>query len=339
MKNILQQLKTLQKAELAAYSPGLNSIKGILVLLVILSHALPLSLILFVIFFFHMPLFLSISGFLVKKSAFDNGIFPYLKKLVNRAIIPWLIAFVVYIPFSFYHRSYTTFSIYDIIYPYFHLWYVPAYVLGAVLCFWVIKFNIPTFIVLLFTTAITVAWFLIYRDPKLPIPELPVYFLGEKRFYSYLLFFFLGFALRNQLIKLRPNAILLLLFIGLSFIAIIGIIYKGQAFFDFFVLPYLILNISLIFFTIIYTSSQNWTQNKFIVFLNNQSLGLYLYHPMFVFMAYEYLEDPKMNQTDNLTGLFIFFITVALTSLLVWLFTQFEITNKYVLGNVKKLSA
>jgi peptidoglycan/LPS O-acetylase OafA/YrhL len=127
-----------------------------------------------------------------------------------------------------------------------------------------------------------------------------------------------------------------LFLIGLSFVGIVGIIFKGQQFFNFFVIPYLILNISLIFFTIIYTSSQNWTDNTFIHFLNNQSLGIYLYHPMFIFIAYEYLDDPKMNQTDNLTGFIIFGITVLLTSTLVWLLTQFEITNKYVLGNIKK---
>ncbi len=336
MLKYLQQFKTLQHTELPSYSPGLNTVKGLLVLLVILSHALPLGLALFVIFFFHMPLFLSISGFLVKKSAYDKGIFPFLKKLVNRAIIPWLIAFVVYLPFAFYHRSILTFSVYDIIHPFFHLWYVPAYILAVIVCYWVIKFKIPSFLVLILTACITVAWFLIYRDPKLPINELPLYFLGEKRFYSYLLFFYIGFALRNSIIKLRPNALLLLFLIGLSFVGIVGIIFKGQQFFNFFVIPYLILNISLIFFTIIYTSSQNWTDNAFIHFLNNQSLGIYLYHPMFIFIAYEYLDDPKMNQTDNLTGFIVFGITVLLTSTLVWLLTQFEITNKYVLGNIKK---
>lgn len=336
MLKYLQQFKTLQHTELPSYSPGLNTVKGLLVLLVILSHALPLGLALFVIFFFHMPLFLSISGFLVKKSAYDKGIFTFLKKLVNRAIIPWLIAFVVYLPFAFYHRSILTFSVYDIIHPFFHLWYVPAYILAVIVCYWVIKFKIPSFLVLILTACITVAWFLIYRDPKLPINELPLYFLGEKRFYSYLLFFYIGFALRNSIIKLRPNALLLLFLIGLSFVGIVGIIFKGQQFFNFFVIPYLILNISLIFFTIIYTSSQNWTDNAFIHFLNNQSLGIYLYHPMFIFIAYEYLDDPKMNQTDNLTGFIIFGITVLLTSTLVWLLTQFEITNKYVLGNIKK---
>lgn len=336
MLKFIQQFKTLQSAELASYSLGLNTIKGLLVLLVILSHALPLGLALFVIFFFHMPLFLSISGFLVKKSAFSNGIFPFLKKLINRAIIPWLIAFLVYLPFAFNNRSFLNFSIYDIIYPFFHLWYVPAYILAVIVCFWVIKFKIPNFLILILTICCTVGWFLIYRDPKMPIPELPLYFLGEKRFYSYLLFFYIGFALRNNIIKLRPNALLLIILIGFSFIGIIGIIYKGEQFFNFFVVPYLILNASLIFFTIIYTSSQNWTNNKFIHFLNNQSLGIYLYHPMFIFIAYEYLEDPKMNKTDNSTGLFIFALTVVLTSTLVWLFTQFEITNKYVLGNIKK---
>lgn len=85
-------------------------------------------------------------------------------------------------------------------------------------------------------------------------------------------------------------------------------------------------------------AKQNWTNNPFIQFLNNQSLGIYLYHPLFIFMAYQYLENPEMNKTSNLEGGIIFVIATLFSTVLVWLLTQFEITNKYFLGNVKSQS-
>jgi peptidoglycan/LPS O-acetylase OafA/YrhL len=103
------------------------------------------------------------------------------------------------------------------------------------------------------------------------------------------------------------------------------------------VTPYLICNIGLGFFTLIYLSSQNWTNNKFIHFVNNQSLGIYLYHPLFIFLAYQALNDPQMNKLNDLYGSIIFVLSTLLSTALIWLLTQFEITNRYVLGNTKKI--
>ena len=75
MIQFFKQFKSLQQAEIGSYSPGLNAIKGLLVIIVIFGHAINITSKFQTVYFFHMPLFLSISGFLVKKSAFDEGIF------------------------------------------------------------------------------------------------------------------------------------------------------------------------------------------------------------------------------------------------------------------------
>lgn len=336
MLKLIQHFKYLQHEPINNYSPGLNSIKGLLVLAVIFGHSLNINSNFQAIYFFHMPLFLAISGFLVKKSAFENGIISFLKKLMNRAFIPWLIAFSIYIPVTFYQQSITSFSIQNIIYPYYHLWYVPAYIIGTIVCFSAIKFKIPSTIMLLFTALLIVAYFLIYRNSTIQVTDLPLYYLGDKRFYSYLFFFFFGFAIRNYLVKIRPNALLLIILILVSAFLVLYIDFRAKQFNNYIVIPYLILNTCLIFFIVIYSSSQNWTTNKFIHFLNTQSLGIYLYHYLFIFAAYQLLNDPKMNKLSTITGTFIFIGTVILTSILVWLLTQFNVTNKYVLGNIKK---
>ena len=336
MAKIIQQLKTLQQAEIANYSPGLNTVKALLVLIVIFGHSINIYSNLQIIYFFHMPLFLSISGFLLKKSVFDEGILAYFKKIINRAIIPWIIAFCVFIPVLFYNTSIANFSFKDILYPYYHLWYIPAYLVAAVFCFFTLKFKIPSWLVLLFTALVTSYWFITYRNNPMQPTQLPLYFLGDKRIYGYLLFFYLGFAIRNKIINFRPNAFMLISLIGITVLAILVFIFKHLPEF-YLLIPYLICNICLVFFIVIYTSSQNWTNNKWIEFLNNQSLGIYLYHPLFIFIAYQWLQNPGRDKTSTIEAIIIFLITTFLTTVLVWVLAQFEITNKYVLGNVKKL--
>jgi fucose 4-O-acetylase-like acetyltransferase len=336
MITFFKQFKSIQQAEIGSYSPVLNAIKGLLVIIVIFGHAINITSKFQTVYFFHMPLFLSISGFLVKKSAFDEGIFPYFKKFFNRAIIPWLIAFVVFIPIAFYNKLFATFSVKDILYPYYHLWYIPAYILGVCVCFLVVKYKIPYWLMLIVLGIISCCWFIIYRDSS---PDnLPLFYLGEKRIYGYLTFFFLGFAIRNKEIKWRPNPYLLMVIISLTGLVILAFIAKHmQSNGLLLVTPYLICNIGLGFFTLIYLSSQNWTNNKFIHFVNNQSLGIYLYHPLFIFMAYQALNDPQMNKLNDLYGSIIFVLSTLLSTALIWLLTQFEITNRYVLGNTKKI--
>lgn len=83
---MLKNLKELRFSEIGNYSPGLNTIKAILVILVVFGHAININSNLQVIYFFHMPLFLAISGFLVKKSAFENGIVNYLKNYLTEQL-------------------------------------------------------------------------------------------------------------------------------------------------------------------------------------------------------------------------------------------------------------
>lgn len=332
---MIKKLLKYQNEEIGSYSPGLNTIKAILVIFVVFGHAINVNSNLQIIYFFHMPLFLAISGFLVKKSAFDNGIIAYLKKLMNRAIIPWLIAFVLFVPVSFYHHSISSFSYKNIIYPYYHLWYIPAYVIATVFCYFIMKLKIPSWFVIVFTVLTTSYWFVVFRNSHLSASELPLFYLGDKRIYGYLLFFYLGFSIRNGTINYKPNPLFLLVLIGLSSLSILFLIFKHQPDYTL-LLPYLICNISLLFFSVIYLSSQNWSENKFLLFLNNQSLGIYLYHPIFIFIAYELLNDPKMNQTSNSIGLIIFIFSLVLSYLLVWSLSKFNFTNKYLLGNIKK---
>src|SRR5206468_6139943 len=109
--------------------------KGTLLILVILTHALPNSMLLYFFYIFHMPVFLSVSGYLLKSSVFRNGFRNHLKRSSQRSLIPWAIASLVYLPFNLQGRSLSRLTITDLLYPFYHLWYVPAYFLVVTLCY------------------------------------------------------------------------------------------------------------------------------------------------------------------------------------------------------------
>jgi acyltransferase len=338
MRKYIEQLYNVQVTEAVNIYPGLNAARGILVLLVIFTHSLPGGMLLYFNYFFHMPVFLSVSGYLLKQSVFKKGFRQYLKKLTNRLLIPWFIASVFYLPFSLHGRSLTQLTITDLIYPFFHLWYVPAYFIGSLLCYTITRFGIPAKLVLTVTAAFTVCWYLFYRDNPLPVAEQPLYWLGEKRFYAYLFFFFLGFSLRNGLIKFLPHPLVLLACVFTAFSAIVIFVY-GHTPDITTVLPYMIFNSSLVMFLLIYAAPQNWFQNKLVLLTNKQSLGIYLYHPMIIFIIYRFIGDPEKKHVSNLQGLGVGLITLAIILSVVWFIQKWGFANRYLLGIIKKKEA
>lgn len=338
MRKYLQQLNAVQNTAQAKVYPGLNAAKGTLILLVIFTHSLPDGMLLYFNYFFHMPVFLAISGYLLKQSAFKQGLKKYLERLTHRLLIPWIIASILYLPFSLKGRALSELTITDLIYPFFHLWYVPAYFIGALLCYFVTRLNIPAKMVLLVTAAFTVCWYIFFRDNQLPVAAQPLYWFGEKRFYAYLFFFFLGFSLRNELVKLFPPPLFLLGSIIGSFAVIVGFVYSNMSDFAT-IIPYMIFNSSLVLFLLIYAAPQNWLQNKLILLTNKQSLGIYLYHPMIIFIIYRIIGDPDKKQVSNLQGFAVGLITLATILSLVWLIQKWDFSNRYLLGIIKEKEA
>ena len=119
---------------------NLDLLKGVLILLVVAGHLLeePLSESLprYLIYAFHMPVFLGIAGFLFdyEKSG-QRKLSEFLGKLLVRVALPWTAAVLAYCfileghhlgePRVFLRKLAESFS-----YPYFHLWFIPAYVVS-----------------------------------------------------------------------------------------------------------------------------------------------------------------------------------------------------------------
>ena len=78
------------------YWKGFDFIKGILIIIVFWGHVIPGVLretyLRYLIYSFHMPLFIGISGFLLNIEKLDMRIIPLFKKYWKRMICPWIIA-------------------------------------------------------------------------------------------------------------------------------------------------------------------------------------------------------------------------------------------------------
>lgn len=322
---------TLKLNTQSNYFPGLNTLKGILTFLVIFTHSMPHGMILYINYLFHMPVYLAISGFLLKESSFKNGFKVMFKRLLHRLFIPWTLAWILYLPLRLDGRSIFEISISDLIYPFFHLWYIPAYFLGVLLCYAVTKYKIRVVFVLIITSLITSCWFVFYKESKLPIDEQPLYYLGDKRLYSYMFFFFIGFCLRNGLIKFKPSVLKLAFLIVIMFcLSIISVYQESPTVIA--LIPYMIFNTSLVLFLLNYIGHLEVFQNKFVLLFNKHSLGLYLFHPIMIYLIYYFLGDSKMKHANNWEGLIVGFTAMTMTLLFTLFLQKWPMTSRYFLG-------
>ncbi len=334
MLKIEKQIYYTATAESLKVYPGLNTAKAVLIMLVVFAHCLPAGMIQYYNYFFEMPLFMAISGFLLKTSAFKNGLNSYLIKMTKRLIVPWLFAMIVYFPLQLNGRSLMQFSVFDLLYPFYHLWFIPAYLLSAIICYAITKHKVPVLLVLVLSGIGTGLWYVLFRDtPELTTDQI-LYYFGDKRLYAYIFFFVAGFGLRNQFVSIRPLPIPLLFIITSSFI-LVAICVENSFSSWFTVLPYLFFNFSLLVYVLHYWAPQNIIRSKFLDFVNKHSLGIYLYHPIIMIGIYKLIGDPAKQFISMPQGFIVGAITLAIVVPVVWLVSRSKYSDKLMLGNTK----
>ena len=335
IKTIWTTLKVTKFRESPIRFPGLDGAKGLLVLMVVMTHCLPKSTFLYFMYFFHMPLFMAISGFLVKISTFKDGFSGYIQRMWSRLIIPWCIASLLFLPFQLNENGIYEFEYTSFLYPYYHLWYIPSLLIGAFLCYSVLRWHVSIWFLLIITAVFSIIWYNIYRDTNIPIKQLPLYWLGDKRLFAYLFFFILGFSIRNKLIPLSFKVEYILFILTVSFSVVVFLVFKHSGNLII-VWPYMVFNASLVIFVLVFIAPQRWLQHKLLLWINNNSLGFYLFHPLFQISIYDFiLKDKAQVKVTHLESILIFLIVFTLTALLIKLLQQFKITNKLLLGNIK----
>jgi acyltransferase len=133
--------------------------KGALILLVFIGHAIKGGINdvfgRYMIYFFHMPLFISISGYLFNTAKIKElSLIGVVKKYLFRVVIPWAIAVIFYafVAFFFKHPKLGIgrYLLHSFIEPYYHLWFVLGF-FAWVLATWFflkIKLNVNHILIL-----------------------------------------------------------------------------------------------------------------------------------------------------------------------------------------------
>lgn len=283
-------------------NPHFDQIKGILILLVIIGHVLLGSLeqnsIRAFIYFFHMPVFLAISGYFISQKTLSLSIKQLLKKYWSRMLLPFLLAVITYTlvvsePITF-------------LYPYYHLWYIPAVLLFIFYLKFMneIKLKSYLFLTLMAIFITLTAFFESYSQWTLS--NSPLYkLLGDKRFYYFFSYFALGYYLGNN--QNRPISKQLAIVALLPLIAINqtdNILLQG--------ISKTIINFILIYLTIRFCeTAPHHFSIKLLERIGQISLPIYLWH----IMPLLWLKSLKLSPSNyylSSIGLFTFFIFILL---------------------------
>ncbi|GLY15583.1 acyltransferase [Kineosporia rhizophila] len=254
-------------------SAGPDQLKALLLVLVIFGHTfaerLDDSFTKWLIYGFHMPAFLFLSGYLLRAERLQERSYPeLLTDYGRRMLLPWLAVSLLWA---------STFGVFPtdlravaelFTAPQWHLWYVP--VLFAMISLTWLAVRLPHPFLLLAGTA-AVGW-LIWGTPlaeQLP-PQLD---LVDDRYFSYLVWFVAGFSARNTA-ALRPHPALLIP--GLLAAAVYSYSYQGSDWLA--AISFLVLNLCLV--TIVPAALDELREPRagWLVFMGQQSLWVYLFH-------------------------------------------------------------
>lgn len=194
---------------------NIDALKGLLVLLVVVGHVLQgrldQSIGRYVIYGFHMPFFIAVAGYLFpfSRSAQDS-LRVFLGRYVVRLILPWLLAMVIYALYLGAWGAKTPlwkgweayFSV-----PFYHLWFVPAYLFWSVMAWWMSVRGFSRFQALLIGTGVALPFFYIKSVLMAEMVGLMGQSLSGFLIHTlrphYFLFFVFGLALREERLSTR----------------------------------------------------------------------------------------------------------------------------------------
>ena len=328
----------------STYFPGIDALKGCLILQVVLTHALGDNNLRFLMYTYHMPLFMAVSGFLIKQERLRKLSFGALiKKYLYRLIIPWLVAFVFYNGIVYRSRI-LSFGMPElverVIYAYYHLWFIPA-LLVMIICLWLIeKYRINPTVVLISSLIITTVWFAWFQwiDKHLMQQNLIYKFLGDKRNFIYFFFFYLSYLLKNyrrDLLGYFSFKRLIVTILVITPLLILSNYMKGDPvrpyYYTFF---YLLFNVSIIFFVLSYLIGYT-IKNSILQFSNNYSMVIYLYHYIILVtlhnMVARFIGESLVQTVLLFTGTCVILLPA------IRILSKIYFIDLYIFGNTRRL--
>jgi fucose 4-O-acetylase-like acetyltransferase len=202
----VQRTDAAARAATAGRFAGLDMLKGMLLLFVIIGHFpnIPVeqSYLKAVIYSFHMPLFIIVTGYLFNAEKWSAAPFiDFLRHYLTRLLIPWAIASAAYYVLRFAEgdslRSIIKAAIFQ---PWSLLWFVPAVFLMMAATVLLTRRGVRPVVIFAVSTVLVLGlqlWFLrTGRSLDDFIQSLVV--LGDRRYTLYFPFFAFGFFLRRH---------------------------------------------------------------------------------------------------------------------------------------------
>ena len=159
---------TLNTAKENTRYVGIDSLRGWLIVLVILGHVVLGSvydnLIRYSIYAFHMPVFIGLTGYLINADTLRQSSFVKIfMRYWWRVLFPFAFAYLFFTGILAFHafeegRLNSQLLLSYMLTPYYHLWFVPTMVLWVLAFSAVLKLRIPLLLVLLFFSLLSLLW-------------------------------------------------------------------------------------------------------------------------------------------------------------------------------------
>ncbi len=273
----------------------IDSLRGLLILLVFVGHSFLVPVTQdpwkWLIYGFHMPVFMALSAYMLNVEGI-RALSPreLAVKYGARLMIPWLLAMVIYTAL-YTDLDSAKAAASAVLYPYYHLWYVPVLMAYIVLLYLV---RLPVIVLAAIAAVISIAAMAVFGQGTWQGLDFEgagaviVRALGDKRLYSMAIFFAFGLVLRRYRDHLGSSH----LAIGLVVIAAVAAtVYQGLFYVDqpaALILTFVALDFSLsALFP--YLFSRPSASLPVIDQLGFDSLFFYLWHPLLFLTARQFL--------------------------------------------------
>lgn len=319
---------------------GIDFLKGLLIVLVVLGHMIrdKGGIPHLVIYSFHMPLFLTVSGYLLsERSLCSLTSTALLRRYLLRLGFPYLIAFGTFFLYEQHERildgTLSAGAVLEfVLYPFHHLWFVPVYLLSVGTLYAAVRLRLPILGLTVVALGLSFAYIALFGQDNRG-PEYLKY-LGDKRLVYLSGYLFLGYCLRNR-VSLPPNRwapwVLTLFLFGANMATFCFPCPQALAALSFTLLNVVGAYVSLSFFTragSLRLEPLNW--------MGQESLAIYLWHPAMIVLG-RVLFLPDYGQAAFYLATTLLLVGVLLPG--IWFLSRVPLIGRYLFGTAAGQSA
>lgn len=264
------------------YNLTADCVKGILILLVVVGHIIPDSTIRYLIYSFHMPVFLAIFGYFISKEVLSTK--NKFTKKICRLLVPYVCASLIYFVFWNFSSLSIKGFLKALIVPGFHLWFLSAAFIHLLILKALNEFSVNISSIIHLVCIILISIFL-YKFVNIPVLEM-------KRTLAWFLFSWLGFSLSCKDFNYKFNNKILLTLYSLLLCIKIYLDFHTEGFPVLYILNsnisivssllYVLNNTLLVLIVINYIDNYQSLKIPFLNYLGANSMTVYLWHVVFI---------------------------------------------------------